>query len=80
MGGNCKVLTYAGVVSLLALVLSVPKFFEYEIEDDEDFQPGGISLNEGYQASKFIVQLLNNSLILQNIKDLSNLFELITSY
>ena len=55
MRGNRKVLTYAGIVSLLALALSVPKFFEY----DTDYKPRAISLIKGYQAGKIIAEQLN---------------------
>ena len=46
MDNNRRVLTYAAVVSLLALVLSVPKFFEYSVE----FRPTEMSKSKGYQV------------------------------
>ena len=52
--GNRKVLTYAGIVSLLAIVFTVPKFFEY----DTNFKPSSISRNKGYQAGKLIAHQL----------------------
>ena len=74
MTGNRKVLIYAGIVSLLALAISVPKFFEY----DTNYNPKDISKNKGYQAGKSILQQHNKHLNL--LKNLSYLFELMSSY
>ena len=41
---------YAGIVSLLALVLTVPKFFEF----DTEYEPRKISMKKGYQGGKSI--------------------------
>ena len=46
MDNNRRVLMYAAVVSLLALVLSVPKFFEYSVK----FRPTDMSKSKGYQV------------------------------
>ena len=69
MTSNRKVLIYAGIVSLLALAISVPKFFEY----DTNYNPKDISKNKGYQAGKLILQQHNKHLNL--LKKLSYLLE-----
>ena len=41
---------YAGMVSLLALVLTVPKFFEF----DTEYEPSEMSKDKGYQGGTSI--------------------------